>query len=338
MKITSATAAKWLFALLGAYLASQVTTVYIPLLLALVISFILNPFVNWLCRMFPNIGRGSAVLLAFFCTLLLFSVVGTFVLIPFVHEFDKFIVNAPALSAKIEAALDAMQRTDWGIPWNVNSLLEKTLDSLTALTAELARNIINTLVGMANRVIELIVVPVLTFYFLRDGSLLHDRFINLFTVEKRPQVKQLLAEFAKVVSGYIHGQAWISSIVGLLVFAGMYFLGVDYPMVWGLLATCTEMVPIIGPILGALPAIILAYLASPALAVKVIIFYLVIHQLENHIIVPNVMGHVIDLHPVLIIISLLVGGKLLGIIGMIIAVPAAALLKVTIEQLWLTER
>lgn len=329
---------KWILGLLALYLALQLTTVYIPIMLSFVIAFILNPLVDWLSEKFAPLSRNSAVLLAFLGMALFFSIVGTFVLIPFVHEFDKFMVNVPELANKFQGVLERMQRNEWGVPWNVNLMLERIFNSAAALSTELARNLINSIVGMASRIIELIVVPVLTFYFLRDGKMLRDKFIGLCPIEKRPKMKLVLDEFAKVISGYIHGQAWISIIVGVMVFAGMYFLGVDYPMVWGLLATCTEMIPIIGPIIGALPAILLAYLADPSLAAKVIIFYIVIHQLENHIIVPNVMGHVIDLHPVLVIISLLIGGKLLGIIGMIIAVPVAALLKVIVQQFWLTER
>ncbi len=329
---------KWLLGLAVLYLAFQLTTVYIPLMLSFVIAFILNPLVNWLVERFSYLSRNSAVLVAFFGLALFFSAVGMFVLIPFVHEFDKFVLNAPALAAKLQILFDKMQRNDWGVPWNVNHMVERTFDSAAALSTEAVRNIINSIVGMASRIIELIVVPVLTFYFLRDGKLLRDKFISLFPIERRPKIRLVLDEFAKVISGYIHGQALISIIIGLVVFSGMYLFGVEYPMVWGLLATCTEMIPIIGPIIGAIPAIILAYLATPALAAKVIIFYIVIHQLENHIIVPNVMGHVIDLHPVLIVISLLIGGKLLGIIGMIIAVPVAALLKVLLQQFWLAER
>jgi len=114
----------------------------------------------------------------------------------------------------------------------------------------------------------------------------------------------------------------------------MYFFQVDYPLVLGLLSTLTETIPILGPIIGAIPAIILAYLVSPVLAVKVAAFYIILHQLENHIIVPNIMGHTIDLHPILVIISLLIGGHMYGIAGMIVAVPVAALLKVLLRHLW----
>jgi len=87
-------------------------------------------------------------------------------------------------------------------------------------------------------------------------------------------------------------------------------------------------------IIGACPAIFLAYLASPYLAAKVVLFYLVVHQLENHIIVPNIMGRTISLHPAAIILSLLIGGQLAGIVGMIAAVPITALLKVILKHIW----
>jgi len=95
----------------------------------------------------------------------------------------------------------------------------------------------------------------------------------------------------------------------------------------------TETIPIVGPIIGAVPAVLLAYLISPALALKVTVFYIVVHQLDSHVIVPNIMGHTIALHPVVVIISVLVAAQLFGIIGMILAVPVAALLRIFIRHL-----
>ena len=169
---------KWILGLLALYLALQLTTVYIPIMLSFVIAFILNPLVDWLSEKFAPLSRNSAVLLAFLGMALFFSIVGTFVLIPFVHEFDKFMVNVPELANKFQGVLERMQRNEWGVPWNVNLMLERIFNSAAALSTELARNLINSIVGMASRIIELIVVPVLTFYFLRDGKMLRDKFIQ----------------------------------------------------------------------------------------------------------------------------------------------------------------
>ncbi|MPN43908.1 putative transport protein [bioreactor metagenome] len=169
---------------------------------------------------------------------------------------------------------------------------------------------------------------------MKDWQVLKEGFISIFSFNNRSRVSTIIDEVAVVISGYIRGQFWISVVIGLTVFCGMYFLKVDYPLVLGLLATLTETIPIVGPIVGAIPAILLAFLTSPALAVKVLLFFIIVHQIENHIIVPNVMGQTIDLHPATVIIVLLIGGQLYGIIGMMLAVPVAALLKVIVRHLW----
>lgn len=327
---------------LGAvYLLSKITAIYLPVITAIILAFILNPVVDYFCklRIWPvkqGIPRGFAVLMAFLCTVLLLIVVGTFVFLPFINEFDKFVANLPVLIAKIQRISIVIHEriSTADLPGNLPNLVEQIVSSAASFSVDLASKIVNAIFSFASRVIELVVVPVLTYYFLRDWHILKENFLSMFPGEHRPKVRTIVEEMAVVISGYIRGQFWISVAVGLMVFSGMYLLGVEYPLVLGLLATLTETIPIIGPIVGAAPAILLAYLASPALAVKVLFFFLIVHQLENHIIVPNIMGHTIDLHPSIIIIVLLIGSQLLGIIGMILAVPVAALLKVLIKNLW----
>lgn len=326
---------------LALYILSKVTTIYLPLILAIVLSFILNPIVDIFSRMRIkrlnwSIPRGLAVLLSFICTGLCLFIIATFVFLPFIHEFDKFVVNLPELLARIQRITMVIQAraNEVTLPNNVPNLVEQAISSAASFSVDFAKKILNTIFSFASSIIELVVVPVLTFYFLRDWNSLRESFVSIFSMSHRRDVRLIIEEMAATVSGYIRGQFWISITMGLLVFSGMYLLGVDYPLVLGLLATLTETIPIIGPIVGAIPAILLAYLAAPALAVKVLIFFLVVHQIENHVIVPNIMGHTIDLHPSTVIISLLIGGQLYGIVGMILAVPATALLKVLLKHLW----
>lgn len=334
----------WIKALilaLALYTLSQVTAIYLPVILAIVLSFILNPIVNLLCKVRIksnnwSMPRGLAVLLSFIGAGLCLLVVATFVFLPFIHEFDKFVGNLPDLLARIQRITMAIEARaiEVALPRNVPNLVEQAISSAAGFSVDFARRILNAIFSFASRIIELVVVPVLTFYFLRDWKYLRESFISIFSMDHRNNVRSIIEEMAATVSAYIRGQFWISVAIGLMVFSGMYLLGVDYPLVLGLLATITETIPIIGPIVGAVPAILLAYLATPALAVKVLIFFLIVHQIENHIIVPNIMGHTIDLHPATVIITLLIGGQLYGIVGMILAVPATALLKVLLRHLW----
>lgn len=325
------------------YILFTVTSIYLPIIISLILAFILNPVVNYFCglHLFRSsfaINRGVAVLLSFLCMTLLVVMVGTFVVLPFIHEFDKFIIDLPAMIVKIQdISMNIEQRASLlEIPASVHGIIQQTVASAAAFSADLARRILQAIFGFATSIVQLVVVPVLTYYFLKDWLLLKEKIILMFAVESRQRVRTVIEEMAIVISGYIRGQVLISIVIGVLVFSGMYLLEINYPLVLGLFAACTETIPIIGPIVGSIPAIMLAYLVSPALAFKVIIFYLIIHQFENHIVVPNIMGHTIALHPVVVIISLLIGGQLLGIIGMMMAVPAAALLRVIVKQLWNT--
>ncbi len=322
------------------YFISLVTPIYLPITLAIIASFILNPIVNFFSSipLWPFktlLPRGLAVLLSFICAGLLLSIMGAFVFLPFIREFDKFINNLPELVFRIKYIAMAIQEraNTVEMPGNIQNIAEQALSSAASFSVDLARRIINAGFGFASKVVELIVVPVLTYYFLKDWQSLRDDIIAVFPVKSQMKVRTIIHEMAIVISNYIRGQVLVSIVIGLMVFAGMYLLGVDYPLVLGLLAAITETIPIIGPIIGSVPAILLAYLVEPSLAIKVTVFYLIVHQIENHIVVPNIMGHNIDLHPVVIIISLLVGGQLLGVLGMMLAVPMAALLKVLARNL-----
>ena len=334
---------KVIILLLGLYIIITVTPIYLPIIISIILAFILNPLVNFFCRLSfgatrLHINRGIAVLLSFLCTALLFLIMGTFVLLPIIHEFDRFMMDLPTLILRIQyISINIQQRASMlELPSNINTIIEQAIASAASFSADLARRILQAFFGFASSIVQLVVVPVLTYYFLRDWHLLKDQIIMLFASESHSKVSKVIDEMGIVVSAYIRGQAIISVIIGLIVFSGMYLSGVGYPLVLGLLAAGTETIPIVGPIIGSIPAIMLAYLVSPSLALKVIMFYIIVHQLENHIIVPNIMGHTINLHPVVVIISLLIGFQLFGIVGMMVAVPLTALLRVLIKHSWIT--
>lgn len=326
---------------LGIYVLSQVTPIYLPILIAVVAAFVLNPVVTMLTRV-PlgtnkyHLPRSIAILVAFLLTAIVLTVITTFVLLPFINEFNNLVIDLPKLINRIGSlTLIIEQRANLAqVPDNIRSVINDALGGAISYAIGLMRSAINTAFAFATQIIELVVVPVLVYYFLKDWQIIKSSIVNLFPRANRTKVVTIIEEMAAVMSNYIRGQVLISVIMGLLVFSGMYFLKMDYPLVLGLLATLTETIPIIGPIIGAIPAILLAYLASPVLAMKVAAFYIIIHQIENHIVVPNIMGHTIELHPVVIIICLLIGGHMYGIVGMIVAVPVAALSKVLFRHLW----
>lgn len=325
----------------GLYILSSVSTVFLPIILALVLSFILNPIVVRLSHISfgtaqRKMPKDIAILLAFFIIASVFTLMISYVLLPLANEFDKFIKNLPQLITRLQnISMLIAERTNYlELPQNVLNLINQTLTSAANFSLNLLSRLLNALINFASQIVELVVVPVLSYYFVRDSSQIKEFIISLFSDKHQAKTGIIIDDMGKVVSSFIRGQIIISIIMGFLVFAGLYILNVDYPLVLGILAALTETIPIVGPIIGAVPAIILAFLDYPSQAVKVIIFYIVLHQLENHIIVPKIMGKSIDLHPVVVIISLLIGGQLLGIVGMILAVPVAAIMRVLLKHLW----
>lgn len=338
------TASFWLRAIIVGmivWLLTKVTSIYLPVILALILSFLLNSVVDFLVSLPKRWGkrqmpRSIAVLLSFVFAIFAIILAALFIVFPFIQEFDKFVIDLPGLVRRIQFLLVVIeqQATAMELPDNVRDLLNQGIANMASFSVEMAKRILNAVFGFASQAVELVVVPVLTYYLLKDWRSLQSGLINAFSVQYRQQLQNVTNEMGNVISGYIRGQIVISIIMGILVFSGMYLLGVDYPLVLGLLATLTETIPIVGPIIGAIPAILLAYIAAPALAVKVIIFYVLIQQIENHLIVPNIMGHTIDLHPILVVVSLLIGGHIYGVVGMMLAVPVTALLRVIIRHLW----
>ena len=135
------------------------------------------------------------------------------------------------------------------------------------------------------------------------------------------------------VGRWIQGQLLLALIVGLTVYIGLSLMGIKFALVLGIVAMALEIVPIVGPVIAAIPAIFLAFLQDPGLGLWVIVFYVAVQQLENHLLVPVVLGKTTGLNPVVVIMALLVGNQLAGISGMILSVPVATVIVEMLEDL-----
>ena len=180
----------------------------------------------------------------------------------------------------------------------------------------------------------MVVVPFITFYMIKKGTVFKEAFVKLFPVQYQRHLTNLLEEIYRMLSAYVRGQLTLSILMAMVTFLGMVALDIPYPLVIGLLAGVMELVPVLGPIIGAIPPALLGLLQSSHVMVQVIVFYIIVQQLDSHLIMPKVMGHVIKVHPVAIIAGVLIGGHLFGILGMMIAVPVLAVLQVVIRHMW----
>lgn len=193
--------------------------------------------------------------------------------------------------------------------------------------------VVQALWGLVGGVAGLFTILILAFYFLVDSGGIVTTFVRLFPAHSRRRVHEACEAVTTKVSAWLGGQMLLAGIIGSSAALALWLMGVPYFYVLALIAGLGEFIPIVGPILSAIPAIAVALTVSPALALGVAIFFVVQQQFENHVLVPKVMERQVGVSAVVVIVALLLGASLLGIVGAILAVPTAAILHVLFQEL-----
>ena len=318
----------------------------LPYILGLLLAYILLPLVNWLDRHMPakfhtwRVARPLAIILTY---LLLFVVVAGIVafFIPLVIDQAKVLIeNWPGLISRMQ---DYSAR-GWGwytenIPVDWQLTIETNLrnlvdDALNALQTGLVATI-TTVSSTMSFFLGLVVIPFWLFYILQDEEQVKQGVLGAFPQQLRDDVRCMARLIDDVLSAYIRGQLLLVLFVGGMATIALTIIGVPFALILGLVAGIFEVLPYIGPILGAIPAIIVALLADPVSAIWVAGAFLVIQQVENLVLVPRISGESVKLHPALVMVALVIGNELAGLLGMLVAVPVTAVIRDVFKYLYL---
>jgi len=291
-----------LLVLLFVFLIRDVVLLF---LVAMVIVFALNPLIDWLGK--RRVPRFLSTFLIFAIGLGFVGLLGYFITPPLIQEISELAIGLPAYLSQLPFQL----KTDY-----IQNILEK---------------IPGFLITVPVRISSIIVILIIAFYLLAQKQGIK-KFLKAFTpVKHQDYVFDLSDRIQKKISFWFLGQLTSCLFVGILTFIGLFLLKMPYALLLATIIGISEIVPF-GPIIGFIPAAILGFAQSTLTGILVGILYLVIHQIENHIIVPQVMRKAIGLNPVLIILALLIGAKIAGILGLLIAIPAAAAFSVLIKD------
>lgn len=298
-----------------------ITYLILDIILLLFVAFI---FVSALSPLVDKLGsfkvpRPLAILLVFLV------VFGTLIGILTV-SFTPLIAQTSNLSQRLTQAVAELTQTHL-----INrGVLEGELSNFSRQAVGY------TLIAFQN-FISLVSVIVITFYLLLDQKRIEKRASSLF-VHSEEKVQRLISVIEDKLGAWLRGQVVLSLIVGTMVYAGLLLLNVEYALPLAIIAGLLEVIPVIGPIVSAIPAVLVALTASPLLAGLVAGLYLAVQQVEAHVIVPQVMKRAVGLNPLLVIIAVAVGSRLLGVAGALLAVPIAVVIQVVIKEvLELTE-
>lgn len=193
--------------------------------------------------------------------------------------------------------------------------------SLMQQVAPVGENLVRVTVGIFSNVLAVLTVMTFTFYFLLERRHLQDMLLALLGDGAGGRVFGVLLQIEKRLGSWVLGELCLMAFVGLISYVGLFFLRVEYALPLAILAGLLEIVPTIGPTISAIPAVLVAFGSSPVLAVSVIALYIIVQQVENNLLVPQVMRRSVGLPPVLTILALMIGGRFGGVSGAILAVP-----------------
>lgn len=212
---------------------------------------------------------------------------------------------------------------------------QQNLDTISNFLNNLSTNIFATTRGFIGGFTALLTIFVLTLYLLLDERGIKNFFIALLPIKQKTQIQAIAHKVGQGLGAWFRGQLLLGLIIGVLVYIGLILLNVPYALTLAMLAGILELIPVIGPIISAIPAILISLSISPTTALMVAVFYILIQELENKLLVPKVMQRTVGLHPVTVIIVLLIGAKLMGLIGILLAVPVTTMIYIILKE-WTT--
>lgn len=307
-------------------------TVLGPFFIAVIISYILHPIVKLLHE--RGVPRSLAVLLIY--SLFITSLVILFVnLIPlFETQLNELIKHIPEWNAKLQGMI--REYNDHGkelLPLSVQNGVQQSLNKLETSLGQAVGNVVASLGNTISHLFTAFLIPFVAFYMLKDIDDLEKEVRKWLPRNKRSSILRMIRNIDQALGNYIRGQFLVCLVIGILAYIGYLIIGLPYALLFASIVAITNVIPYVGPFLGAIPALLVAAVISQKMVIGVIITNLVCQVLESNIISPQIVGRSLHLHPLTIIFALLVGEELAGIFGLILAVPVLAVGKVVVVHL-----
>jgi len=319
----------------------------LPFAVGAIAAYALSPVVDRLASIVPArtrrhdvLRRGAVVLLIYAVFFGALGGIGVAVVPIAINQATDFFDELPAITEEAR-----IQLTGWAdrfrasVPDDLRGEIDGATEEMSSQATEMVGSLIAGTAGSLTSAIALIagflIIPFWLFYALRDRHFIERNFMRAVPPPMRDDVAHV-ARISDVLLGrYIRAQLLLGVIVGVAVGVSLTLLDVQFSVGLGLWAGITELIPILGPWLGGIPAVIIVLATAPDLLFPVILIYFVVQQLENNLLVPRIQGNAVDIHPAMVIMLLVVFGAIWGLIGMIVAVPVTAIVR---ELFWYADR
>ncbi len=318
------------------------STVVLPILLATIAYYLLRPILRMLERM--KIPRIWGIVIIFLGSIGLLTLL-IFLVFPFLQiQFKNLIEEFPSYFSELVITIDNFFRhsifSSYYKELDVNALsLIDTAPAnigkfLTDMLGGIANGISSFVSALTGIVLAIVTVPFILFYLLKDGEKLPKLIIKMLPPRMRNDAEIIFKNADHQISSYIQGQILVAICIGIMVSIGFLIIGMKYALLLGVLAMFTSVVPYLGPLIAITPAVIIAIVTSPFMLLKLAAVWTIVQLIDGKFISPQIMGKSLKIHPITIIFVLLTSGSLFGVPGVIIGIPAYAVLKVIITHLF----
>lgn len=310
---------KVIFAVVALAFLWAIRDIIVILLLALILASAMEPMVDYFNK--KRVPRAVSVLTTYILVLGLAALVIYLLIPPVIYQFKLLEANWPEYSAKFQNKISGTVLENFGI-----------FDFFQNFITGGQNTVVSRTFGIFNGFFSFVTVLVISFYLVAEEKGMKNFISTLLPEKHHDFIFQLVQKVQKKMGLWIIGQIILSFCIFALSLIGLYILGVKYALFLALLAGLLEVVPYIGPFLSAVPAVFFAFIQSPPLALAVAILYLLIQKTESYVLVPKVMEKTIGTSPLVVLIAILVGFKLAGVVGLLIAVPLAGALTVIVNE------
>jgi predicted PurR-regulated permease PerM len=320
LDISTKSIIKLISIIVGIYFLFYIRDVIILFFFVLIIVAALNPIVD---RWSEEMPRTVAISLLFLLIALFLIAAGLLIVPPLVQQIEQFAQNIPDYISKWAPAIESLR--------NISSESQRTLFSVSNQLANFGENLLTTTLGVVSGIVALLTVVASSFYLLSEKDKANRFFRNL-PIENKDTIAEVIDKIGQKMGSWLRSQLTLMTIIGAISTVAMLILGVPYALALGIWAGLMEAIPYIGPVLGAVPAVLVALTVSPIKALILLVIFVLVQQLEGQILVPKIMGKAVGLSPVVIIFAVLIGARLYGLMGVLLAVPAAAVLSVLYQE------
>lgn len=313
---------------LGLIVLYRVREVLILAFVAWILAAALRPAVDLLGRRVP---RALAIAVVYLAVLTLFVGLMLLVVPPLAREMLNLSRQLPAHLARLQADLGLVQ--GWFVEHGLALDLASSLRQALEMAGEGLGGLLLVPLAAARLTFSFFAVLVISFYWLLLRQRVLDWAMSFVPDSSRARARSVFEDAEAHMGAYVRGLAFLALVVGALTLTGLAVLGVPFALALAVLAGVLELLPNVGPILSAIPAVILAATLSPLHALGTAGLYIVVQQLENYLLVPKVQEKAVGLNPLAILLAVLMGAALAGIVGALLAVPVAALVNLLIKEL-----